>query len=140
MTQSENNPTDLQLWDQLYQSIDQFFALKPYKILHEQDIFAVRMPDGERDYFISIMGRNDEVYALSAYEGAEALYQYWVLYEYEEYLPPESILLIPHMMVSLDDREEITKEQYSIIKQLGRKYRGRQSWPNVRSGEKGFRK
>mgnify|MGYP006283848213 FL=1 len=121
----------LELWKKIYSLCDELFSLKPWNILYEDDVFAVKSPESRNEYFISIMGSNEEVYAMSAYEGADALYQFWNLHEREDMFPPESIMLIPHMMVSLDDRENITQKQRSVIKELGLTYRGRQAWPNV---------
>ena len=122
---------ELKLWQQIYSLCDELFSLKPWTILYEDELFAVKSPESENEYFISIMGSNEEVYALSAYEGAEALYQFWDLHNDEIELPPENIMLIPHMMVSLDNRENIPQKQRSVIKQLGLKYRGKQAWPNI---------
>lgn len=122
---------DLNLWKKLYSLYDELFSLKPWTFLFEDEIFAVKAPESQQEYFISIMGSNEEVYALSAYEGAEALYQFWDLHNSESALPTENILLIPHMMVALDDRENIPQKQRSVIKQLGLTYRGRQAWPNI---------
>lgn len=122
---------ELKLWQQIYSLCDELFSLKPWTILYEDDLFAVESPESGNVYFISIMGSNEEVYALAAYEGAEALYQFWDLHNGEIELPPENIMLIPHMMVSLDNRENIPEKQRSVIKQLGLKYRGKQAWPNI---------
>ena len=122
---------ELKLWQKIYSLCDEFFSLKPWNILYEDDLFAVKSPESGNEYFISIMGSNEEVYAMSAYEGAEALYQFWDLHNGEIELPPETIMLIPHMMVSLDNRENIPQKQRSVIKQLGLKYRGKQAWPNI---------
>ncbi len=43
------------LWDTFYQACDQIYALKPWKKLYEDEIFGIRLPDGE-DQFVSIMG------------------------------------------------------------------------------------
>lgn len=43
----------------------------------------------------------------------------------------ENILLIPQLMLDWGARDEVPKEQYQIIKQLGRKYRGKQAWPKL---------
>ncbi|MGM0532787.1 MAG: DUF7309 domain-containing protein [Bacteroidota bacterium] len=123
--------TKLELWKKIYSLCDEFFSQNPWKIFYEDDVFAVKSPESGNEYFISIMGSNEEVYAMSAYEGADALYQFWNLHEREDLFPPETIMLIPHMMVSLDDRENIPQKQRSVIKELGLTYRGRKAWPNV---------
>jgi len=120
-----------ELWKSLYSLCDIFFSLKPWKYLYETDIFAVEIPDTNKLYFISIMGSEGSVFAMSAYEGKRALHQFWDFYEHVEHIPPESILTIPHMMISLGNILDINKEQKDIIKQLGLRKKGDKYFSNI---------
>ena len=129
---------NLELWKKIYSLSDEFFSLKPWEYIGEANIFAVESPESGKEYFISIMGKLGEMYALSAYEDAEGFYKFRELEEAQEELPPETILFIPHIMISLDDREDVPEEQREVIKQLGLKYRGKQSWVNIRQVIPGY--
>ena len=119
---------DLILWKTLHDQGQELFSLKPWDYLDEMDIFVVKSPETDKEYFISIMGRNHQVYALSAYEGAAALGRFWDLQNSDGILPPETIMTIPHFMISLDDREMVPDDQAKLIKQLGLSYRGKKGW------------
>lgn len=84
---------NLQLWKNLYTLFDEFTAMQPWTYLYETDIFGVKSPDTQQQYFISIMGTRGEVFGLAAYEGPLALHRFWDFYEYEAELGPESLLI-----------------------------------------------
>ncbi len=107
-------------WNQLYKVADDFFALQPWKLVDEVDIFGVRSPDTGKEYFISIMGSIGESYSLAAYVGREALNHFWNLQAAADKLPPGYLLRIPHMMISLDEPGRINQTQLEQMKRLGR--------------------
>ncbi|TSA33945.1 MAG: hypothetical protein D4R64_13070 [Porphyromonadaceae bacterium] len=120
--------TDLILWKTLHNLGQELFSLKPWVYLDEIDIFGVKSPETDKEYFISIMGSNHKVYALSAYEGAAAIGRFWDIQNSNGTLPPETILTIPHFMISLIDRQMVPDDQAKLIKQLGLLYRGKNGW------------
>ena len=132
--------TNLQLWKKIYTQFDELMALKPWEVLYESDIFGIKSPDTSQVYFISIMGSLGEVFGLSAYEGPLALDRFWKLYEYETELGAENILLIPHMLVSFDEQENLPDRQCDIIEELSLKYKGKGkgAWPNIQQISPGF--
>jgi hypothetical protein len=129
---------NLQLWKNLYTLFDEITELKPWDFLYETDIFGIKSPDTGQQYFISIMGTRGEVFGLAVYEGPLALHRFWDFYDYEAELGSDSLLLIPHTLVIRDDRENLSNQQYNIIKKLGLKYRGRGAWPNIQKITPGF--
>lgn len=108
------------IWKQLYQLADEFFALKPWNIMEEREIFAIRTPESNKEYFISIMGAGGDSYSLAAYEGREGIYQFWNIHTSAGTLPPSHLLRIPHMMVSLDEPDFVNPAQMDIMRRLGR--------------------
>lgn len=72
--------------------------------MYETDLFGVKSPDSETLYFTSIMGSAGQFNAISIYEGVNAAEQIlWIQGQQEEAMP-DDILLIPHLMVSFDNR------------------------------------
>lgn len=130
--------TDLEKWGKLHRLGQELFSLSPWKYLYETDLFGIKIPDSGSEYFISIMGSNHEVYALAAYEGADALGRFWDLVNSDGILPPETILTIPHYLISLDDRDMVPDDQVKIIKELGLTYRGKNAWPVFNRIDAGF--
>ena len=68
--------------------------MEPWESLYESDIFAVKSPETGKDYFISIMGRSHQVFALVAYEGAAGLAKFQALQNGDENLPPETMMCL----------------------------------------------
>lgn len=129
---AENSPS-LEQWKKLYDLMAQFEQLAPWDWMAEDDIFGFEMPGTGELGFISVMGSLGEHYALAIYEGAKGLGGFWHMQELGPNLTPEFILTVPQLQASFEDREEITKEDREVIKQLGLKFRGAKAWPQFRS-------
>jgi hypothetical protein len=55
--------------------------------------------------------------------------QFFDFQEYADTMPPETILTIPHLMLSFTGREELSGEQLASIKEAGLSFRGKGNWP-----------
>ncbi len=129
---TSNNPT-LADWKKLYDLMAQFEQLAPWDWMEEDDIFGFEMPGTGELGFISVMGALGEHYAMAIYQGTKGLGGFWHMQELGPRLTPEFILTVPQLQASFEDREEITKEDRAVIKQLGLKFRGAKAWPQFRS-------
>ena len=130
-------------WTTLYQMADLIKALKPWRYMYEDEITGVRDPVTDTIGFISVMGNLGEHYSIAVYLGERALGQYFELSEKDESEDDENavaemLLEIPQLMLTFEDREFLEKEDLSIIKELGRKYSGKKSWPLFRSCRPGM--
>ncbi|MDY4975645.1 MAG: hypothetical protein SO147_01925 [Clostridia bacterium] len=84
----------------------------------------------DEDTYISILGRGNETYGISIYEGEMGFDKFKLL------VSQEKLNLSPYMGMYLQDnltcywgnREELSKKQRDIIKDLGYKYRGKNQW------------
>lgn len=129
---TSHNPT-LDDWRKLYDLMAQLEELAPWDWMAEDDIFGFEMPGTGELGFISVMGALGEHYAMAIYQGAKGLGGFWQMQELGPSLTPEFILTVPQLQASFEDREEITKEDRAVIKQLGLKFRGPKAWPQFRS-------
>lgn len=109
---------------------DDFFALEPWKLFDEVDVFGVKSPDSDKEYFISIMGAEDISYSLAAYEGREALYKFWNLHMLGDKSNPSYLMSIPHLMITLEDLDFMNDDQVRKLKKLGVKSR-KDKLPNL---------
>lgn len=126
-------------WQQLYTLADRIKALAPWDNLFEDELFGVRDPVTGEDCFISVMGQGGDHYAIGVYVGALALYQFWALHDIEdEEMAVHLLLTIRQLQLSFEDREALDDSERAVIKQLGRKYRGRAAWPTFRSFKPGY--
>ncbi len=113
----------------IYSFAKELHRLAPWEWMFEDDIFGVRIPGTDRVYFISIIGANGELSAVVAYRGSRALGQFWELHNDYQYLRPETILTIPHIMLSFHDRNFLSPEQLRQIKSTGLTFRESGAWP-----------
>ena len=117
------------VWHNIYSSAKELHRLAPWEWMFEDDIFGVKIPGTDRVYFISVMGANGELSAVVAYRGSRALRQFWELHLGYIYLRPETILTIPHIMLSFHDRNFLSAEQLRQLKSTGLTFRGSGTWP-----------
>lgn len=120
-----------ELLKEIYSMSGQIWDMKPWKQLYETDVFGVRIPGTDRIYFISVMGSEGEFVALSAYKGFRGLYQFHEFLENAQSMRPETIQIIPHIMLSYciwDELSDLQKESYRIS---GFTFGDTASWPRL---------
>jgi hypothetical protein len=123
----------MEKWKRLYDMADRLKALKPWDFLYERQVFGVKDPETGITGFVSFMGSGGDHIAMTVYLGESALTKFFSLAENLLGLPPETILEIPQLQISFEDREFTEKKDRELIKSLGRKYSGRSAWPIFRS-------
>jgi hypothetical protein len=112
--------------------------MAPWNYLEEIEVFGVRMPDSGKQYFVSIMGAAGEHYGMAAYEDVQGLLSFWDLQQPARWMRPSELLLIPHLMVSFENRDMIDPPDRKKMKELGFSFRGRNAWPLFRHVIPGF--
>lgn len=132
-----NSPT-LEEWRRLYQVMDQVKALAPWQWMVEDQVFGVQDPESGELGFVSVMGVLGEHVAVVTLLGAGALYDFWDLHFAGPKAKPERLFEIPQLQASFEDRQQLEARDIEIIKSLGLKYRGRQSWPLFRAYTPGY--
>jgi hypothetical protein len=130
------NHTDI--FTRIYSMAGELQRLSPWNWMYETDIFGVKIPGTDRIYFVSVMGSEGEFFAVSAYRGRQGLAQFLEFQEYADTMPPETILTIPHLMLSFTDREELDRQQLASIHSSGLKFRGAGNWPRLEINEPAF--
>ena len=109
----ENNTT----WQRIYELAAQIYKIKPWEFLGETDIFGVRSPESGKDYFISIMGSENILPAVAAYEGSQALYRFWMLENIEK-AEGSDVLILQHMILSFETEEDIDQDQLKRFRSM----------------------
>jgi hypothetical protein len=112
-------------WKAIYSLCDQIFALQPWKELMETDNFAIRLPASDREFFVSVMGSEGIVPALSFYEGDRAYYKFIQLQNQDLNYHPTTLLAIPHFMVSWEKSRDLEPYQAVIMERLNIRYNGK---------------
>ncbi|GAB4541495.1 MAG: hypothetical protein Kow0063_32360 [Anaerolineae bacterium] len=134
---TRSRPT-LNEWRGLYQAAIRVKEVAPWDWMTETDIFGVRDPETGETGFVSVMGALGEHLAVAVYLGSEGLYGFWAFQQFADSAPSEVLLDIPHLQASFEDRSTLSAKDRDMIKELGLKFRGRQSWPMFRSYRPGF--
>ncbi len=125
-------------WEKLYKAIIKVKEIAPWEWMYEDDIFAVQNPETDEPGFVSVMGTLGEHYAISVYLGEKGLYGFWDLHESTPEISRQMIFEIPQLQASFEDRDFLHPKDRNLMKQLGLKFKGRQSWPLFRSYRPGF--
>ncbi len=134
---NENSPT-LEEWRRLYQVMDQVKALAPWQWMIEDQVFGVQNPESGDLGFVSVMGSLGEHVAIVVLLGAGALYDFWELHFAGPEGKPERLFEIPQLQASFEDRQQLEARDLEVIKSLGLKYRGHQTWPLFRAYVPGY--
>jgi Domain of unknown function (DUF6930) len=124
-------PSD-KVWEDIYDLSSELYQLQPWDYMDEMDVFGVKMPNSGKTYFINIIGQLGEVFALSAYEGANALMQFWDINQNGDKLNKDYVLRVPHLMLSFDDKKDVLPDQAKAMAKLGRDFGKNEAWPNIR--------
>ena len=139
---TEKTPT-AEEWTRLYAVARRVKEMAPWEWMTEDDVFGVRNPERDEIGFVSVMGAAGEYFAVALYQGAVALYDFLALSELagaelEDRIGAESVLEIPQLQASFEDRGRLQKEDRDIIKKLDLKFRGAHSWPMFRNYSPGM--
>ena len=129
---------EVSLYREIYLLADEIREMEPWKEMYETDLFGVKIPGTDRIYFISVMGAEGEYFALAAYKGYQGVGQFMKFQENADEMPPETILTLPHLMLSFTDREALDREQLEAIKKSGVRFRGRGKWQMLEDIDPGF--
>ncbi len=125
-------------WGALYESAARIKELAPWEWMTEADVFGVRDPETGDLGLVSVMGMLGEHYAVSIYLGSEGIHGFLDLQEMGPLMGPESLMQIPQLQASFEDRGELDKKDREVIKDIGLKFRGRNAWPMFRSYRPSF--
>src|SRR4051812_29568907 len=134
-------PTSEQ-WRKLYELARQIQELSPWSWMTEVDVFGVQDPETDEVGYVSVMGAAGEHFAISVYRGAEGLHHFlfiedsYTMMEDDDVAP--DILDVPQIQLSFEDRDALTANDRTVIKELGLKFRGHKAWPLFRSFEPGW--
>ncbi|HJV45074.1 MAG TPA: plasmid pRiA4b ORF-3 family protein [Bacillota bacterium] len=118
-------------WDALFECAVRFKELKGWEWMDDSHIFAVQ--DGESDLtgYCCVMGGGGEIFGLAVYYGPKGIET--LLKTLEGKLEEQEYYDQQSLMVSFENRGEVDKDDYELIKSLGRSFRGRNQWPVFRS-------
>src|SRR5699024_5759215 len=106
---------------------------KPWEMMGDGDIFGVLDPISGDMMYCSVLGHADEMYGLAVYIGYDGVHMLSNLLD--GHTPTDfDIQQYQHsLLLSFEDREDLEKEEYDLVKAYDVTFRGRKSWPSFRS-------
>ncbi|MCC7550418.1 MAG: plasmid pRiA4b ORF-3 family protein [Methanobacterium sp.] len=124
----------IQEWEDLYSVAVEFKKLKPWEWMWDDDIFGVLNSETEEIGYCCVMGGAGEFFGMSLYLGSEGLEGYFKI-QFGEITSGdlESLYAQKCLMASFEDRDTVEDEDYQILRKLGLRFRGENSWPLFRS-------
>ncbi|MCX8111024.1 MAG: hypothetical protein N3D15_07225 [Syntrophorhabdaceae bacterium] len=134
-----NDEPTLEEWERLYKYASMFKEFAPWRWMDDSMLFGVQNPQNKEIGYCCVMGNLGEVFGVVVYLGNEGL-DFFERLQSEEILPdnPEVMFMQRCLSLTFDDREYLDKRDMDIIKRLGLKFRGRQSWPLFRNYLPGY--
>ena len=126
-------------WRALYEAAVNFRDIAPWRWMYDDDLFGVQDPVSGEIGYCCIMGNLKQVFALNVYLGTEGLFGHKLLQCYaQEEKQPNLLIFQKSLMASFEDRGDLEKEDLAVMKALGLKFRGRNSWPMFRNYRPGY--
>ncbi|MFX3630336.1 MAG: plasmid pRiA4b ORF-3 family protein [Ectobacillus sp.] len=126
------------IWSKLLRAAAAFHKMKCWEWIDSGDCFAIEEPMFGETLYCSVLGGIGEVYGLAVYEGAQGLDTLLRIHsgEVDEF---GQIALSQHaMLLSFEDRKDLEKEDYELIKRHGFSFRGKKQWPQMQKYDPGY--
>ncbi|MBO0588347.1 plasmid pRiA4b ORF-3 family protein [Sporosarcina sp. E16_8] len=118
-------------WQILIDKAKAFKALKPWKLLEDDQIFIVTDPVNKQFLYCSVLGAAEEEFGLAFYVGHEGLHALQATMAEEPTM--DIVLKQRSLLLSFVDRDELVQKDYEFLKQYGESFRGRKQWIQFRS-------
>ena len=124
----------------MYETATRIKERKPWDKFWDMDIIGITRGNEDDTVFFSILGRGEDGYGVSAYEGFEGLNTFLMLAMQESMNLFSEYAMYHQKCLSCywGNREELSNAQRKTIKDLGYKYRGKNQWLYFMSFEPGY--
>ena len=128
----KDDKISLDEWKRLYQVAVKFRDTECWNWMSDIDIFGVENIDTHEIGYCCIVGNAGQMYGVSIYIGDEGLKSYMgTLYQDA---PIEDLGYIQNCItVYFQDRQNLSRQDLKLIKDLGLKFRGKNQWPQFRN-------
>jgi len=134
-----SNEPSIQEWKNLYDAAIEFKRIEPWNWMWDSNVFGVQNPVNGEIGYCCILGRMGEHFALAVYLGVEGLEGYLRIQSgYIRVDDPNALHIQKCLMASFEDRQFLEEPDFQMIKKLGLKFRGRNSWPLFRNYLPGY--
>ncbi|MDQ0338353.1 hypothetical protein J2S00_001137 [Caldalkalibacillus uzonensis] len=125
------------IWRQLFEAANQYKALAPWQWMSDVDNFAIVDGQTGQTGYGCVLGEGGDMYGLLILFGKPGLRSLMMM-QNGIGSDEDMLHLQQGILLSFDNREELSEFDYRLIKRLGLKYRGRHQWPVFRNYTPGY--
>lgn len=126
-----------EIWSETLSAVKELGKSKPWEFIGSDQVFAIKDPHLAEPIFVSVLGAGGEEFGVVTYYGWEG-YSYLLKLFDGTLKKEESLYALTGLAVYLENREDLSKEDYQLIKDHGFSFRGKKQWPCFRNFEPGF--
>ncbi|PXW81705.1 pRiA4b ORF-3-like protein [Pseudogracilibacillus auburnensis] len=124
-------------WPETLLMAKQFQQIKPWEEMSDELIFAILDPVSEQYMFCSVIGNAEEMYGLTVYIGMDGFFA--LLDTLTSDRNEFEILQRQHsLLVSFENRTDLDRSEYNLIKMYDIPFRGKKAWPSFVSFKPGL--
>jgi hypothetical protein len=128
----------LEEWKNLYDIAISLKDMKPWEELWDMDLITILPYEKEEPCICSVMGKGGECYGIGTYIGIDAIDNFFQMANNQDVPSHQMIRYQNSSMCYFGNRDDLTKKELNIIKELGLKFRGKNNWIYFRVFETGY--
>jgi len=133
----DDSDDEIDYWYDTLKVAKQYHALKPWNVMYDDHIFGVYDPVSSQYLFCSVIGNMGEIHGLAVYVGMDGFFA--LIDTLTSGRDEFDILQRQHgLLISFEDRLDLTKEEYKLIKSYDISFRGKKAWPSFVSYKPGY--
>jgi Domain of unknown function (DUF6930) len=129
----------LSTWKSLYGAADAFREIACWEWMSDSDLFGVQNPESGEIGYCCVLGELGEVYGLVSYLGNLGLEQHHKIQSGKLHAgSPDFACSQCCLTAWFGDRRDLDNIDLKVVKDLGLKFRGSNTWPQFRSMQPGY--
>ena len=129
----------LPVWKNLYDAALAFRDIDPWEWMSDSDLFGVQNPENGEIGYGCVLGALGEVYGLVVYLGSAGLEQHRMIESGKLHAgSPDFAYSQSCLTAWFGSRRDLDKTDLKVVKELGLKFRGSDTWPQFRSMQPGY--
>ncbi|HXV82992.1 MAG TPA: hypothetical protein VEG60_24265, partial [Candidatus Binatia bacterium] len=129
----------LAIWKNLYDAADAFRDIACWEWMSDSELFGVKNPESGEIGYCCVLGALGEVYGLVVYLGSAGLEQHRKMQSGKLHADSPDFAYSQSCLTAwFGDRRDLDKTDLKVVKELGLKFRGSDTWPQFRSMQPGY--
>ncbi len=128
----------LEKWEKIYGFAQMIASFNPWKLFAEENVFALIPKGTKQEHYFSFLSKSCGRYGIAIYQNGAAYVAAQCRLHGTNPKKEPLFHLQDAVILLLGNREDISKENYALLKSLGLKCRGRGGWPHFQEYRVGY--